>query len=128
MKGLISVGGFVGTAMVENIQEHEYVVTIRIPFSEYYANSCLRHLLADNGNIKLVEPDTSPVYVSGEFSLVNMGGRPVFTRAITGADTIAHPWIARCTDCKRDTKVVVYEVDCLHSGIWGWCGKCDIGG
>ena len=58
------------------------------------------------------------------FTLENMNGRPVFTRAYTKQDAGWHTKLATCADCSEPTTKLIYELD---ASVWGHCGVCSIG-
>jgi hypothetical protein len=39
--------------------------------------------------------------------------------------------LKECADCNMPTKFIITELTAVGQGqplVWGWCGKCDIGG
>ena len=57
------------------------------------------------------------------FTLENMNGRPVFTRAYTSQDAEFSKHRI-CADCNSPTTKIIYE---LNGEVWGHCGVCSIG-
>ncbi len=57
------------------------------------------------------------------FTLENMNGRPVLTRAYTSQDAEFRERRV-CEDCGSPTTKIIYELD---GDIWSHCGTCSIG-
>jgi hypothetical protein len=72
-------------------------------------------------------PDVNTLHATA----MTMHGRHVLSLPIAEARNTAwyRPELETCADCNRSADRVIVECDSNDNPpVWGWCGKCDLGG
>jgi len=69
---------------------------------------------------------------NSEFKIMNMCTRPVFYRNYSAyfdrnmydKEHRDQSYRGKCSDCKAEPKITIYELD---GSSWLWCGVCQVG-